>query len=351
MVARLARFRVHLVTADPPESPVTVPLARVCAGPLFVTSLRARAALFTMRARLVHTHGLWTGLSAGAVAHARRTGAVLIVSPHGMLDPWALRRSRLRKWLAMTMIERSHLEGAIIHALNAAERDAIRDLGITAPIALIPNGVDPAPGRILPPPSWMDRPTLLFLGRLHAKKGISNLIDAWSRIADKFANWQLAIAGWDDGVNDFREEAARANGRIVFPGPLFGDEKGAAFAHATAFVLPSHSEGLPMTVLEAWAFGLPVFMTRACNLPEGFDFGAAAEIKSEPVAMAKVLSDRLSEKAWLYAAGDAGRRLVAQRFTWDIVTAAFQALYAYALGQGPQPKFVSGPRLPLYINR
>lgn len=262
------------------------------------------------------------------------------MSPHGMLDPWALKFSRWKKRAVMAISERKHLDGAIIHALSFAELDAIRALGIVSPVAVIPNGVDPAPAAALPPPDWMDRPTLLFLGRLHPKKGIAQLITAWSLVADLLPDWQLAIAGWMDGATSFSEQAAQTNGRTIFVGPLYGAAKEAAYAHACAFVLPSFSEGLPMTVLEAWAHGCPVLMTDACNLPEGFDTGAAAQISTEPITMAAVLLAHLSDEAWLVSAGAAGRRLVSERFIWDAVAEEFRALYNWALGSGPKPRTV-----------
>jgi hypothetical protein len=84
--------------------------------------------------------------------------------------------------------------------------------------------------------------------------------------------------------------------RITFCGPLHGPAKDAAYASAQAFILPSFSEGLPTTVLEAWAHRLPVLMTAACNLPEGFASGAALEISSEPAQLAQsmLLFDRMS---------------------------------------------------------
>lgn len=324
-----------VVTADPPETSHPVALVTVKRRASVGASV---GVLRDTAVRLVHTHGLWSPLSLSAVIWRRLSGGSTIVSPHGMLDPWALSKSRLKKAFALRLVERAHMNNSVIvHALNTAEADTIRAAGITAPIAIVPNGVDPAPSVLPAPHPWMDRPTLLFLGRLHQKKGIAELIDAFALAASNLPGWQLAIAGWDDGQNDFRVRAAKSGAPILFPGPLFGDEKAAAYAHAAAFVLPSHSEGLPMTVLEAWAHGRPVFMTQACNLPEGFAAGAAAQIETNPRLMADALVAGLRNHAFLAAAGQAGQRLVAKQFTWDSVAEQFRALYAYALGESNEP--------------
>lgn len=334
-----------LVTHDAPEEDISVAATVLGAG--LKASWQGHKTLVARQAALVHTHGLWSGLSLAARRWQRATGGPTIVSPHGMLDPWALSHGgikRLKKDLAMALVERAHLNAATaVHALNRAEHDAIRAVGITAPIAIIPNGIETAPTETPPPPDWMTGPegevipTLLFLGRLHAKKGIAELIDSWAGAHESLPGWQLAIAGWDDGPNEFRERAARSGVPIHFPGPLYDTEKAAAYAHAAAFVLPSRSEGLPMTVLEAWAHGKPVLMTEACNLPEGFAAGAAARIETDPRAMTAEIAARLCDPSFLSAAGMAGRALVERQFSWEAVTARFEALYAHALGEGERP--------------
>ncbi len=168
-------------------------------------------------------------------------------------------------------------------------------------LPVIPNGVDvPAKTDLrLPVPSWHggdNRRLMLFLGRLHPKKGISDLLEAWHFLVcrnPKMARrWRLAVAGWDDGGHeqDLRSKASALNLKehVVFTGPLFGKDKQAALQHASGYVLPSHSEGLPMSVLEAWAYGLPVFMTDACNLGSAFGERAACRISSDPNEMAAV---------------------------------------------------------------
>jgi poly(glycerol-phosphate) alpha-glucosyltransferase len=122
---------------------------------------------------------------------------------------------------------------------------------------------------------------------------------------------------------------------VVFYGPAFGGEKDQLLRVADAFVLPSFSEGLPMSVLEAWAYGLPVVMTPECNLPEGFVSGAALEIRNEEMENAswqgiKSLLD-MSDSDRIQM-GRCGRRLVEEKFIWPKVAAQMKRLYEEILG-------------------
>ncbi|MEM8852603.1 MAG: glycosyltransferase [Pseudomonadota bacterium] len=343
VAARLGGLKPHLVTFDPPPGGLTdapVFQAKKARAPM---RCDAHKALRFHGVQLVHTHGLWTGLSTAALNWAQRTGGPTLVSPHGMLDGWAMTRSRWKKRAAMALVERRHLNSATcVHALTEHERSTLRTLGVTAPIAVVPNGVSQPDPLALSPPAWLDRPTLLFLGRIHEKKGLLPLIAAWSKASGRLEGWQLAIAGWEDGPCDVRAEAARCEGRIIFPGPLYGDDKQAALTHASAFVLPSHSEGMPIAVLEAMAHGRPVLMSAACALPEAVDAGAAARISTDHDAMAVSLTQHLNDADWLGEAGKAGRKLVAERFDWDKIADLWRAIYLWALGEAPRPAAIDG---------
>jgi len=209
---------------------------------------------------LLHVHGLWMHYSLVSKRWARTTGRAYVISPHGMLHPWALRHSGWKKQLALLAYERQHLEKAsCLHALCHAEADAMRTIGLRNPICIVPNSVD-LPALVAgQEPAWRQRipasaKILFYLGRLHAKKGLVNLLRAWECLAtDEAAHWHLVIAGWDQGGHeDELKQLVRQRGldRVHFPGPLFGADKHAAYAAADAFVLPSASEGLPWSCLK-----------------------------------------------------------------------------------------------------
>jgi glycosyltransferase involved in cell wall biosynthesis len=298
-------------------------------------------------ADILHVHNIWTSTERSVVNLLRRGFHVpYIVSPRGALAPWAIAFKRWKKRLSWSVFEKTLFANAgCVHALNQEEAAAIRAAGIGAPICIIPNGVD-LPDRV--DRTAKDRRRLLFLGRLHPKKGVPELITSWGRIApDLRADWQLVVAGWDDGGYEtgYKKIAAEIAGddSIVFPGPAFGDKKQQLFREADAFVLPSYGEGMPMAVLEAWSFGLPVLMTDGCNLPEGFRRGAAVRISHDAENLTAVLSSFLaSSDDALTAIGQAGRRLVEESFTWKGVAAEMADVYRWVLG-GERPGCVLLP--------
>ncbi len=312
---------------------------------------RLAPALNATGADILHLHGIWQYPSLVAFRWGQRTKRPVVVSPHGMLDPWALKNGKWKKRLALALFERANLDrAACLHALTPDELASFRLLNLQNPVAVIANGVDLAGDAPPPRPSKLanePRRIALFMGRIHPKKGLSETLEAWARAMALRpalrANWVLVVAGWDDGgwLEGLRRQAGALglNGDVKFVGPVTGAAKEAMLHHAAAFILASHSEGLPMTVLEAWAHGVPVLMTRACNLPVGFVAGAAVEITVEPEAMAVSLVEALESDA-LPLMGEAGRRLVAAQFSSAVIGQSMKAVYRWLAGRGPRPDCV-----------
>jgi glycosyltransferase involved in cell wall biosynthesis len=260
-----------------------------------------------------------------------------------MLDRWALRNSAWKKKLAGYAYENRHLRGAAcLHALNESEARSIRSYGLDNPICVIPNGVDLA----AEPERWpmgRKQKVCLYLGRLHPKKGISALLRAWAKLPSH--EWKLVLAGWGRSAHEreFLDLASSLglDDSVSFVGPKFGAEKIACFRAASAFILPSLSEGLPMAVLEAWSYGLPVAITPECNLPEGFAAGAALPMQANEGGVAAALTALFAMKeADMREMGARGRRLVQEHFTWQHVTAQLLAVYRWILNGAPQPDCV-----------
>ena len=298
---------------------------------------------------LVHTHGLWTYLSIATLRWSQEKMKPYVVSPHGMLDPWALRNSRWKKRIASFLFERRHLKGAAcLHAINRPEALAMRNLGLKNPICVIPNGVEiPDSTSTLPPPEWGNefvrgRKVLLYLGRLHPKKGLPALLRSWREAISKNGDWIFVIAGWDQSGHRRELEQLVAqlgiSDSVKFVGSVFGAQRDAAYQSAKAFVLPSLSEGQPLAVLEAWSHALPVIMTRECNLGEGFELGAA--IRMEPT-----IAGGINALETLFSLGDAalgemglcGKRLVASSFSWPQIAAEMFSVYQWVIGAGSTP--------------
>jgi poly(glycerol-phosphate) alpha-glucosyltransferase len=301
---------------------------------------------------VLSVHGLWKYCSIASQKWHRLTGRPYLVHPHGMLEAWALRNAKLKKRIAALLYENEHLHrAACLRALSAAEAESIRAFGLRNPICVIPNGVD------LPELSddstnartatglrtfSQGRKILLYLGRLHPKKNVANLIRAWNDTfrASRNDGWVLAIAGWDQGGYQSELKRIGSSSSVVFLGPQFGAEKSACYRACDAFILPSLSEGLPMAVLEAWAHARPVLMTPECNLPQGFEADAALQIGTTPEEIAvglKQLSEMSDQDR--IEMGDHGRALVATRFAWPRIGEQMREVYEWVLG-GEMPDTV-----------
>ena len=299
---------------------------------------------------IIHLHGIWSVLS--LLTRLHRHQAPLLISPHGMLDAWALRQKRLKKWIGLALVERTNMnKAACIVALNTAEAQAIRSLGVKAPIAIIPHGVHvPAATDLQHQSDYgpVRDKYILYIGRIDAKKGLRNLVEAMRimkerhpRIADQY---RLVLAGWND--NSYADELRnsirqnRLEKDIIFAGAVFGSRKFDLLAKASAFILPSFSEGLPIAVLEAMSHGIPAFITPQCNLPESIARGGAIEISNDPPAMAQILAACLSDGKLLQKTGAAGLQYVLEQHQWRDVAERYQALYRWLLGQADRPDHV-----------
>ncbi len=301
---------------------------------------------------ILSVHGLWKYCSIASHEWHRRTDGPYVVHPEGMLEAWALRNARWKKRFAALLYEGQHLrDAACLRALCEAEARSIRAYGLRNPICVIPNGVDlpeltpnlASPDQSRPFSEFAGgRKVLLYLGRLHPKKNVANLIRAWNEMfnpqACKSDSWVLAIAGWDQGGYESELKLIAAVPSVVFLGPRFGAEKNECYRSCDAFILPSLSEGLPMTVLEAWAHAKPVLMTPECNLPEGFQANAALRIGTTPKEIAaglKQLVDRSDHDRT--EMGNRGRALVATQFSWPRIGERMLAVYDWVLDGGAPP--------------
>ena len=324
-------------------------------GPRFFGYAPALApALAAANLDLLHAHGLWIYPSVVSGQWTQHQQKPVVITPHGMLDPWAVRNARWKKRIVGWLYENAHLRGAAcLHALCESEAEAIRAYGLRNPICIIPNGIDPPIATPNHAPPWSttlptDAKVLFYLGRLHPKKGLPHLLRAWAAAhsASEHADpWRLVIAGWDQGGHETELKAQTQqlglSTRVHFVGPQFDAAKHASYHRADAFILPSFSEGLPMTVLEAWSYGLPVLMTPQCNLPEGFQAQAALSIAPEPERIAQGLTALFAmtdhERT---AMGERGRALLARRFNWPHIAEQMLSVYRWVLGRGERPDCV-----------
>ena len=315
--------------------------------------LKRKLLAFAPSPKIIHSHGLWMYPGLAARTSAARTGARLLISPHGMLEPWALNHSRWKKRLVASLFENQNLRKAdCLHALCLAEAANFRRYGLKNPIAVIPNGVDldisaPPNGAIFEKfPDIKGRRRILFLSRLHPKKGLSNLLQAWRSVAPKFKEWQLLIAGAGEPAYEWQLKMSAqdliADKRLVFLGALYGNDKTQILAAADFFVLPSFSEGFSMAILEAAAAGLPVLMTHECNFPELACSNGAIEISPELPALESGLRQILDlPDEQRKAMGRCGRDLVNKSYTWPVVAEQMCQVYRWLAENAAMPETVT----------
>lgn len=245
--------------------------------------------LLSSDADILHIHGLWGFHCLAARIWHLYTGKPYLITPHGMLEPWIMQRSRRAKALISAGYQNNLLKRAgAVHVLTDKECTDVNAVRPGLPLNVIPNFVEPPTDvdRLGPPDWWRPDMTgktiFLFFGRIHEKKGCQELFNAWVRLCGNDSAFAvdnvLVFCGWNDGLAGFEDRVAgvgAALGNIVYAGPQFGDDKWRSLAAADFMVLPSKSEGLPLSILEAWALGVPAIMTPECNLPIGFAVGAA----------------------------------------------------------------------------
>jgi len=360
LVEALARTGRYLQTivyfSDPGAYEVAAPGAEVVRFPWDPASVRFGSlgrsiSQLISECDVVHIHGLWEAHCAAAASACRKRNRPFIVSAHGMLEGWALRNKRWRKSLYSALVERHNLRGATcLRALTMAEVSDYRRYGLRAPAALIPNGIGAPPALDAGPfyrqfPELAGKRLVLYLSRIHYKKGIDLLCRAWAGAAKEFPGAHLVIAGPDYEGTQRRIEALvrklRLETRVTFTGMLAAGEKWAALAAAELFVLPSHSEGFSVAVLEALAMARPVVITPGCNFPEVAQAGCGAVVSPADRQIEEALRDVLGRTpADRAAMGARGLQLVQERFSWRRIGERMADVNDWALGCGPMPEHV-----------
>lgn len=338
----LSRATLHSVPADS--------IARHFRG----FSKRAASALTRLAPDfdIIHNHGLWMFPNRDARRAAVQAKVPLIISPRGMLSDWALGRSRLKKRLVWNLFEHANLRAArAFHATSVDELASIRSAGFVQPVAVIPNGVDlPAPGQIpersaieLRFPNLHEQNWLLFLSRLHPKKGLPELISAWAGLGPKRCGWKLIIAGPDldnyRPVLDALIHQHQLECEIVFTGMVEGVERDCLLGRSNLFVLPTHSENFGLVIAESLAACVPVVTTKGAPWQEleTHKCGWWIDLSSLQVALEQAMAMSSETRREM---GQRGRALVSSKYSWDLVASQMADFYRWLLTKEVRPSFV-----------
>lgn len=273
---------------------------------------------------LIHLHGIWSPFLAVGALVAHRRGLPLIISPHGCLEPWALGFKRHKKLLALKTYQGAVMRSASLFVATAdQEADSLRRLGFRQPVAIIPNGVDVGvtPQRN----AHGDLKTILFLSRIHPKKGLLDLVEAWAIV--RRPGWKIVIAGGDEqGYRAKMENLIRARGLesdFEFVGFVDGALKQSCFDRADIFVLPTYSENFGIAVAEALASGLPVITTTGAPWRDLVEHHCGWWVKPGVDGMSNALIEAMEcDPLELRQMGQRGRQLVIDKYSWEKIGAA-----------------------------
>lgn len=291
---------------------------------------------------VVHVHALWEEVQHQAARVAQATGKPYVITPHGMLDPWSLRQSKWKKRAYLTLRLRKNLNRAgAIHYTSEIERDLAAPLALEPRKIVEPNGVDLAEFDDLPsrgafrakhPELAAARQIVLFLSRVHPKKGLDLLVPAFAQAAPA-ADAALVIVGPDsDGYADTVRAAAKQHGvadRVFFTGMLRGRDRVEAFVDADLFVLPSYQENFGIAVVEALASGCPVLISDQVNIHREITAGhVGAVVPTQTEAVARELRRWLSDDPLRRDAGARGPAFVRDRYDWNVIAGHWAAHYA-----------------------
>jgi glycosyltransferase involved in cell wall biosynthesis len=303
-------------------------------------------AILSSEADVLHSHGLWQHPSWVSLDWKKQSKRPHVCSVRGMLEPWAWAHNAWKKRPVWWLWERRNLQTAsLLHATSIQEAEALRARGLRAPIAVIPNGVV-LPDRLElfgPQQQEGSGKTALFLSRIHPKKGLPLLLEAWAKVRPE--GWSLHIVGPDESGH--RADLERLGSKLGLGGvarfsdALAGEAKARAFRESSLFILPSHSENFGIAVAEALSYGLPVITTHGTPWAILESERCGWWVETHVDGLAAALDDASSRSgAALAAMGERGREMVASRFAWDGIAQLFIDCYRWILGQGPKPDCV-----------
>lgn len=261
----------------------------------------------------------------------------------GMLEDYILRRNPARKWIGRKFyLDRNLRRSSTLIVNTRIEEDHVRVLGFETPIRVIPNGVLLPDGdermereeamRLLGLNFDASDKVLLYLSRIHPKKGLHLLLEAMSGDLREWPHWRLVVAGdffQGESYEDKIRSAVAGSGmadRIHFVGEVAGDRKRAAFSIADLFVLPSESEGFSNAIIEAMSWGMPVIITEGCNFPEVAEKGAGWVVQPESAALRSALLEAVADDARRIKMGENARFLVERSYQLMHVLDLYESL-------------------------
>ncbi len=294
---------------------------------------------------LIQIQSMWELPYHKVMVEARRLGIPYIVTPRGMLEPWSLSQKKWKKKLAWWLYQRNDVQKSVcVFTTAKKEAEHVSELGVTTCKAVIPNGIETSS---YPCKTSVDhvKKQVLFLSRLHVKKGIEILFDAWKRIHADYSDWRLLVVG--NGEIEYiqslenRMESLGLKYSIKILPPVYGNDKIRLYQESALFCLPSFSENFGMVIAEAMSCGTPVITTTNCpwDILNETNTGWCVNLSVDNLeyALRKALSMNPTK---LYDMGQRASQLIYDNFDYRSVTRKTLSLYEWLLNGGKKPAFV-----------
>jgi len=275
---------------------------------------------------LVHINGIWSPQNWGFQKAAQALGIKVVLTPHGMLEPWILDRNPLKKKIALFLYQHKAVARAnYLHATAKMEQDNIQALGFKNPISIIPNGVDLS--EVKKVKTNYGTRKIVFLSRIHPKKGIELLLQAWRDIDT--THWTLEIAGNGEAAYiETLAQSAQDLKNVQFVGPQFGEDKWDFLRSADVMVLPTYSENFGIVVAEALAVGVPVITTEGAPWEDLNSTNCGWWIQIGVQSLKKTLEKVIEcSPTQIKEMGDNGKRLVKDKYDIKAVAKKMTELY------------------------
>lgn len=309
---------------------------------------------------VIHGQCIWEPLFHQMRVLADKHHIPFILTPRGTLEPWSLQQSKWKKKIARWLYQDNDLKRcACIYTTAEMEAQHIRGLGFNNPICIIPNGIETEgyPCRI---DKTIVKKQILFLSRVHPKKGIEVLIDAFARLHSEFQDWSVVIVG--NGEDEYRQVLKNKvaelglERRISISNPVFGNAKMHLYQESSIFCLPSYSENFGMVIAEALSCGVPAITTngtpwqllngdvstmgaRLDCLGDKKQTGWCIDLSVDNLEKTLRMAMKMSADE-LYAMGQRGSVLVNSNFNYRSVAKMNKVLYEWIINKGEKPSFV-----------
>jgi glycosyltransferase involved in cell wall biosynthesis len=332
----------------PRFSPPVRPIRNFCISPSMTTWLWTHLQEYDV----VHVHGIFTYPSTVAMAICRQQKVPYLNRPFGQLCQWSLEQSQQKKAIYLKVIEKANLQGAkVLHLTALQEQTELTQLQWHLSSVIIPHGLTPpkliknSHGQLCQLLGITEEiPILLFLSRLHPKKGLDKLIPALARLEQNFA-FVLAGSGTPEYEAEIDQLLAKyqLKSRTYKLGFVAGQKKNLCFQGADLYLLPSYSENFGIAVLEALGAATPTLVTPGVALaPDIERHQVGYVVPQEPTAIhqaiEKYLSLSSSERAEL---SQQARQFVLENYTWDKIAPQLVSIYRWILGEGSKPDCIS----------